>query len=262
VPIINRFAQVVMPIGYGVADAHPGVNFSADRTVVFYPPVDTELFRPDTPSTLRAELGIPEDALVVGVVGNLNPQKGHEHFIAAAARARKRFPNARFVLTGQIYLNHPTHTDYYNGLVSQAKASGLEVGKTFFFLGARSDIPNVLAGLDVFALASVPNSEGTPTVILEAMATGLPVVASDVGSVREVVADGETGFVTPSEDSATMADRFATLLADAELRKRMGAAGRVRVEQEFNLDRCVDAHLRAYELAIARGRKKRGSSHG
>ncbi|MEA2511553.1 MAG: hypothetical protein QOJ59_1040 [Thermomicrobiales bacterium] len=263
-PLVRRLADVVMPIGHGVARAHPGTEAFGERMVVFYAPVDTALFRPGTPSTLRAELGIAPDAPVVGVVGNVNPQKGHEHFATAAALVHQSFPEARFVIAGQIYANHPTHSEYHRRLVAQAESGGLRVGQDLVFLGARRDIPNVMAAFDILALASVPNSEGTPTVILEAMATGLPVVATAVGSVAEVVADGETGFVVPAEQPQIMADRLTTLLSDRERRTQMGTKGRERTEREFNLDRCVADHLRAYNLAIEHRRhgKHRATTHG
>jgi glycosyltransferase involved in cell wall biosynthesis len=83
------------------------------------------------------------------------------------------------------------------------------------------------------------------------MASGLPVVASAVASVPEVVADGVSGYVVPSEQPVAMADRINELVADPELRRRMGAAGRERMKQEFTLERCVKAHLLAYRTAIA-----------
>jgi glycosyltransferase involved in cell wall biosynthesis len=248
-PLVRALADVVMPIGHGVARAHPGAESFGDRMVVFYPPVDTETFRPGLQSTLRSELKLPDNAPVVGVVGNVNPQKGHEYFIEAAGIVRRTVPDARFVIAGHIYNNHDA---YYRQLLEAADQNGLKVGEDLFFLGARSDIPNVLAGLDLFALASVPNSEGTPTVVLEAMASGVPVVATDVGSVAEVVDDGKTGFVVRSEDPVAMANRITSFLQDDGLRQRAGKAARERVEHHFSLDQCIEAHVLAYKLAIAR----------
>ena len=248
-PFIGSLASVVMPVGREVARVHPGVESKGDRMVVFYPPVDTVRFAPDQPSTLRQELGIPDGAPIVGVVGNVNPQKGHEYFVEAAAKVRRRLPQAHFVIAGQIKDNHGA---YYRRLLDLAESGGLVVGRDIFFLDARRDIPNVLAALDVFALASVPDAEGTPTAILEAMACGLPVVASRVASIPEVVEDGRNGYLTPSRDADALANRLTELLQDAQLRRRMGEAGRLRAVAEFGLDRCVDAHIRAYHLAAGR----------
>jgi FkbM family methyltransferase len=251
---IRWLSDALMPVGHRVAEAHPGSETFGDRMVIFYPPVDTQTFRPRPGSDrpLRADLGITPDAPVVGVIGNINPQKGHEHFAAAAAIVHQAIPNAKFVIAGHIY---PNHRAYYDSLLARATAGGLVPGEDIFYLGPRDDIPEVLASIDVLALASVPNSEGTPTVILEAMACGLPVVATDVGAVREVVADGETGYVVPALQPASMAACLQTLLTDPDRSAAFGQAARQRVEQEFSLEACVNAHLRAFAMARAhRGR--------
>jgi glycosyltransferase involved in cell wall biosynthesis len=255
--LISRLADSLMPVGHQVALAHPGASAFAERMVVFYPPVDLEVFRQRDLSErpLRIELGIPDDAPVVGVVGNINPQKGHEYFLDAAAQVKRSIPDARFVIAGHIY---PNHAMYFHSLLERAEAHGLIRDKDVFFLGPRQDIPDVMASIDVFALASVPNSEGTPTVILEAMACGLPVVASDVASVSEVVADGETGYVVPSMQPSSMAERISCLLANRDRQQEFGHRARKRVEAEFSMDACVEAHVKAFRLAIRhRGSKRK-----
>jgi glycosyltransferase involved in cell wall biosynthesis len=257
---IRWLSDSLMRIGYRVAEAYPGAASFDDRMVVFYPPVDAEMFQPnpEPDRSLRAELGIAADAPVVGVIGNINPQKGHEYFVEAAAIVHRVIPDAKFVVAGHIY---PNHTQYYESLLARAERHGLIPGKDIFYLGPRHDIPNVLASIDVFALASVPNSEGTPTVILEAMACGKPVVATDVGSVREVVAEGNTGYVVPPMQPERMAVRLVELLGDRDRVRSFGRAARQRVENEFSLGACVDAHIRAMDLAIAhRKRRERKSS--
>lgn len=248
--VIRALSDSLMPVGYNVAASHPGSESFGDRMVVFYPPVDTDAFRPQPESAkpLRVELGIPMDAPVVGVIGNINPQKGHEYFVEAAAIVKRSIPDARFVVAGHIY---PNHRAYYESLLERARSLDLEPGKDIFYLGSRQDIPDILASIDLFALASVPNSEGTPTVILEAMACGVPVVASDVASVGEVVSDGQTGYVVPSMEPEIMASRIVDLLQDSDRRRVFSATGRKRVESEFSMEACVDAHIRAFELAIA-----------
>lgn len=243
---INRLADVVMPIGVAVRDAHPGTASFGDRCVLFTPPVDLDLFRPDGPTSLRNELGIDEAVPVVTVIGNINPQKGHEYVLRAAGLVRRAGSDAVFVFAGHLY---DGHREYFSRLREEATQADLVVGRDVHFLGSRDDIPNVLRSSDVFALGSVPNSEGMPTVILEAMACGVPVVATDVASVREAVAEGETGFVVPSLDSAALADRLLALLSDLELRKKFSVSSRLRAERSFSLESYMDAHWRAYDLA-------------
>jgi glycosyltransferase involved in cell wall biosynthesis len=115
--------------------------------------------------------------------------------------------------------------------------------------GERDDVPRLLAGADVFVLAS--RSEGLPLSILEAMAAGLPVVASAVGGVPELVEAGVTGLLVPPGEDAALADALEHLLADAELRRRLGAAGRARAAERFDLPRFHAEHLELYRALLA-----------
>lgn len=116
--------------------------------------------------------------------------------------------------------------------------------------GRRSDVPEILAASQVFVLAS--HSEGFPMAVLEAMAAGLPVVASRVGGLDELVGEGETGLLVRSGDPAELARVIARLLDDPGLRSRMGAAGRARAERHFDLDTALRAHLDLYRRELAR----------
>lgn len=253
---VRALADVVMSTGVAVARMHPGAMEFGERLVPFFPPVDMELFSPLERGTLREELGVPNGTPIVGVVANVNPQKGHEYLIDAFAMVRERQPDATLVIAGHWY---DTHAGYFEQLKAQAARHNLIVGKDVYFLGSRSDVPSLLPDFDVFALASVPNSEGAPTAIIEAMSSGVPVVATDVAAIPEVVVEGETGFLVPSLDSASLAARITQLLDDEGLRRRMAEASRARVLEEFSLERCVAAHIHAYELAIDH---RKGSGRG
>jgi glycosyltransferase involved in cell wall biosynthesis len=112
-------------------------------------------------------------------------------------------------------------------------------------LGMRDDVADVLTGADIFVLSSL--SEGMPISVLEAMAAGLPVVATAVGGLPEVVVEGETGFLVPPDDVGALTRALARLVADCELRRRMGAAGRRRAELLFDVPRFREEHLALYE---------------
>jgi glycosyltransferase involved in cell wall biosynthesis len=116
-------------------------------------------------------------------------------------------------------------------------------------LGERDDVPDLLAGSDIFALSTL--SEGMPISVLEAMAAGLPVVATAVGGIPEIVVEGETGLLVPPQDDEALAEALARLLADAELRRRMGAAGRERAERLFDVARLRRDHLELYDRLLA-----------
>src|SRR5205823_13173952 len=111
-------------------------------------------------------------------------------------------------------------------------------------VGARRDVPELLAAADLFVLSS--RSEGLPISVLEAMAAGLPVVATNVGGMPEVVVNGETGFLVPPAEPRALAEAVGRLLLDPELRQRFGAAGRRRAERRFDVARFHRAHVRLY----------------
>lgn len=126
----------------------------------------------------------------------------------------------------------------------EAMAKTLHLGSVFRFLGNHHDIPSLLAG-SAF-LVHTSDVEGLPNVVLEAMACGRAVVATDAGDVPHLIDDGKTGFVVPKQDETALANRMAALLADAELSRRMGEAGRVKAEQEFSLERLISETFAVY----------------
>ena len=176
----------------------------------------------------RASLGAaPGDRLIVAA-GRLHEQKRFDLLLEAFARARKRVPAARLAIVGTGSLRADL----------ERRARELEVADRTLFAGFRSDMPAVFAGADLFALSS--DDEGLPMVVMEAMAGGGAVVATDVGSVRDLVEDGVTGTVVPRRSTAVLGDDLAAVLEDDPRRREMGRAGRARVRERFPLDRCVD----------------------
>jgi glycosyltransferase involved in cell wall biosynthesis len=151
----------------------------------------------------------------------------------------------------------PAHEHYERGFRAEAERLGLMQRGVLDILDAGTRVPELLPAFDLLALSSVPRSEGMPTVILEAMASGLPVVATNVGAVAEEVVDGETGLIVPPLDEDAFAGALVRLATDAELRARMGAAGRERFEQSFRLDVLADVHVQAFELAREHRRSRR-----
>ena len=184
---------------------------------------------------------------MIGYVGRIMPEKDLETWLRAAAAAGARVPEARFVLVG----------DGRDGQTEQQLkelARTLGIGARTVFAGYRKDLLSVYATFDVFMMSSL--REGLPNSILEAMALGLPVVTSDVAGAKELVADGVTGFVRPQRDAAALAAAVTNLVVDTDLRARMGAAGRRRVESNFSftgrLTRVENLHDRVVEARQAR----------
>jgi glycosyltransferase involved in cell wall biosynthesis len=191
-------------------------------------------------SDLRGELGIPADAPLVGEIGRLCDVKGQRELIQALAQ----LPDVHLLLVGK---------DLEQGGAFQAElerdATRLGVRERVVFAGHRDDARAVLGELDVVALPSW--TEGLPVVVLEAMAQGRPVVATPVGGTPEVVEDGRTGVLVPPRDPRALAEAVGRLLADPDLRQRMGAAGRARVAERFSPESMTTRVLAIYDEVLS-----------
>jgi glycosyltransferase involved in cell wall biosynthesis len=197
--------------------------------------------RPARPrEAVRAELGIPLDAPVVGTVTRLSPQKAPLDFVTAAAQVAASRPNAHFVVVG----DGPLRAE----VESRVAAAGL-AGR-FHLTGLRRDVPDLLHSFDVFALTSL--WEGLPRVLIQAMAAGLPVVATAVDGSAEAVEDGVNGLLTPPGDPQALAAALLRLLGDPALAVQMGAAGQERAG-EFGARKMVDDIAALYETLLTKG---------
>jgi glycosyltransferase involved in cell wall biosynthesis len=258
-PFVRRLADTAMTTGLLVADAHPGARALGDRLVPYYPPVVVDAFAAEdrVREQARSELALPSWATAVGTVGNLNPQKGHEDLIRALASTRGEHPEARLRLLGAVGSAHPGRAESLAALAHE-----LRVGEPDepLIVDPGTRVPELLPAFDVFVLSSVRRSEGVPTAVIEAMACGIPVVTTDVGAVREVVVDGRSGLIVEPESPKALGEALARLLGDSELRRAMGREGRKRAVERFGIDRCVEAHLTAYERALARSGDANGLS--
>jgi len=247
-PVVGRLADAVMFGAEGLVRLHPGATRLRVPTVVSRPAVDTERFVPSTErrAVARQQLGITADAPVVGTVANVNPQKGIEYFVRAAAAIAGDRPDARFVIIGQRDANNPRYLAQIDREINKSA-----LGDRVIFAGARADVEAILPALDVKLVSSIPNSEGTTTTSMEAMACGVPVVATHVGAVDEVVEDGVTGLLVPALDPAAIARATLRMLDEPDMCSAMAAAGRRRVEERFGLARSADLQVEIYERALA-----------
>lgn len=191
-------------------------------------------------SQVRRELGLAAEARVIISVANLRPMKGHESLIRAAARIVERHPEACFLFVGQ---------DRMGGALQQLASRLLPTGE-IQFLGYRADIGDLLAASDVFVLAS--DWEGLPVSMLEAMLSGLPVVATRVSGIPEAVTDGEEGWLVPPRDPERLAAAIDRLLDDPAAATAMGQRGRQRVLREFSLRRAARATADLYRELVHR----------
>jgi sugar transferase (PEP-CTERM/EpsH1 system associated) len=238
-------ADVILSVSSRLAERMAReVGFPLARIRTIRNGVDLARFRSGDRDAARLALGIPPGALVVGTVGRLVPVKDQRTLVAAAAALRGVFPQLRVLLVGDGPLTNDLHR--------QVQALGL--GDVVRLLGNRADIERVLPALDVFVLSSL--SEGMSNTIQEAMASGLPVVATDVGGARELVVAGQTGLLVPAGQPQAMADAVEALLRAPSDRAAMGDAARRRAEAEFSLQRMIGDYERVYlELGARSGMK-------
>jgi sugar transferase (PEP-CTERM/EpsH1 system associated) len=195
--------------------------------------VDAEVFAPRQPEGSRQALGVPPGATVIGTVGRLDPVKDHVGLLRAFAAATAGRP-AVMLIAGE---------GPCRGRIENVVRE-LGLGDRVRVLGERQDIPAILNALDLFVLASV--GEGMSNAVLEAMATGLPVLATRVGGNSELVVDEITGILVPRESHEAVAGAMRRYLDDPDLMRTHGRAGRMRVEAEFTLATTLRAYRELY----------------
>lgn len=188
---------------------------------------------------VRSEFGIPPDAPVLGIVARLTRAKDHAMLLRAFRIVRGRYPDARLLIVGDGELDGEVR-----GLARE-----LAMGDSVVFTGARADVPAMLSAMDLFVLSS--STEGLAMTLLEAMAAGLPVVATSVGGNAEAVADDETGVIVPPGDADAFAGAVTGLLADPAAMARMGAAGSERCRRLFSTEAMVGAYQEIYQRLVA-----------
>ncbi len=178
----------------------------------------------------RKELQIPKESLVITMIGRINPGKGQLFFLELAKRLCATYPQLKFVMVGDAYSGYEAIGDEIKEFIRASKLQDEVID-----LGFQKDIPRVLAATDVFVLPSIlPDS--FPTVILEAMASGKPIVATRSGGASEMLVDGETGYLIPINDINQGVNALIKLILNSELREKFGKAGKDRVLKEFSLE--------------------------
>jgi glycosyltransferase involved in cell wall biosynthesis len=218
---------------------------------VVYAPVDTKRFRPDGDSAgVREEFGVPAKAPVIGIAANICPGKGQEYFLEAARTVKFRYPEAKFLVVGGRLENRE---QFWSALIELTAKLGLQ--RDVFFTGRRDDVPQVLRAMTVCVQAS--ESEACPMAMLEAMSSGVPVVATNVGGTPELVVDGETGLLIEPRRCDEIAAAVLRLLDAPSEARRMGLAGARRMREHFSLEKCVEAHCELYSVSLVETKSRR-----
>lgn len=216
------------------------LGWAPDRVHTVRTGLDFASWKPDRAArtSLRRAWGIPEDGAVVMTVARLSREKGIEVLVSAADQVRRACPNVRFVIVGDGPLR--------SGLVEQIGRQGLE--SVVRLAGFHADIPSVLSAADLFVLPS--HSEGMPNAVLEAFAAGLPVVASAVGGLVEVIEHERTGLLVPAGDATALAGAISRLLADGALAYALAQAGAAAVRERFSVERVAREYEDLYEHLV------------
>lgn len=239
---LNRLLTPLTDAFIAVANSHGEFmqqveHFPAGKIHVIRNGIDTDRFRPSAAASIeiREELGLPESTPLIGIVAALRPEKNHRMFVEVAQRVVAKRADAHFLIVG----DGPERQS-----IDQIRKE-LRIDDRVHFLGTRHDTERILAALDLFLLTS--ENEASPVSILEALACEVPVVSTDVGSIRETVVEGETGHSVPTGDVTGMAEHVVRLLGNTEPRQRIGRAGRRRVLESGSLN----AMVAGYERLIA-----------
>jgi glycosyltransferase involved in cell wall biosynthesis len=229
---------------FGVAEAQrrylvEELGYPDDKIRIIHNGVDPALFDVTDDRSAHAEFGWADDDPVVGILAELSPIKDHVTFLRAARIVIDDMPRARFLVIGD------------GACRDRLEALCVELGITpnVHFTGVRHDVGRLLRAIDVFSLSS-RTVECFSIALLEAMACGRPAVCTEVGGIPEMIDEGRTGYLVPPQDPPRLASRLLDMLSNPVAAQRMGLAGRDRVENEFSLERSVEAAQRALEDVV------------
>lgn len=197
---------------------------------LLYNGIDVSLFA-ETRYDLKKELGLSEEKILIGMIARVNLWKGQFYFLEIAAKLKLRYPNLHFVLAGDAFTGYEF---LYNDLKNHIQ--NLNLKNCVTNLGFRDDVHQILNGIDIFVLPSIL-PDPLPTTVLEAMAAGRPVIATNHGGAKEMVLDGETGFLIPWDQPDAAMNAFEKLIDSVDLRQKMGSAGQSRTKMLFNQEK-------------------------
>jgi glycosyltransferase involved in cell wall biosynthesis len=234
--LVGGFVAISDRVGKAMVEV---IGPIGDKITVICNGVDTRRYGPAVDKTLvRSQLGLKANARLIAMVGTLKKVKGHCYMIEAMTSLVPRYPDLHLLFVGDGELREEL----------QAQIARLDLEERIHFLGNRHDVPDLLAGSDVFVLPSL--WEGLSMALLEAMASGLPIVASKVSGTVQAIIPNETGLLVPPGDVQRLTEAIEQLLSDPARAQAMGAAARRRVEAEFSAQKQADEHLALYHRLL------------
>ncbi len=239
---MHRFTRAVTGNSRRVVGELINEGVAPDRIALIYNGIHVNALRNSSARTaLRRQIGIASETLVLTIVANLIPYKGHQDLLRAMAQAREQIQQEwALLIVGR---------DDGIGQMLADLATDLGIGANVQFLGERGDVGEIFAMSDIALLVS--HQEGFSNAVLEAMTEGVPLIVTDVGGNAEAVVDGQTGRVVPPHAPDALATAIVELANDPPRRGQMGRAARMRVEDLFSEARCVDAYNELYAAVLA-----------
>lgn len=244
--VLNRFTECFVDRFIVVSEALDKVmrerhRIEPQKLVTIFNGIETDEYSiPDEEvmcgkSRLREELGLENNVPVIGAIGRLVWQKGFEYFIDVIPEVLKEFKEARFLIVGEGPLENKL----------KVKSKKLKVDDKVIFTGFRNDIKEILASIDIFVMPSL--LEGLPMILLEAMAMGKPIIATDIEGIKEILENGRTGLLVPPRDPQALSEAIGDLLIHKDKARQIGLAARKAVEERFGVDIMVQKVEGAYE---------------
>lgn len=232
--IFLRLADAVVAVSEGQRQKILACGVRPDKVRVIHNAIDLATYPGPAEKSVRAELGIPQDAILVATAGRLSPEKNHMGLVEAARLVLAKMPDVYFVVFGEGFLRPE--------LEKAVAEAG--IGHRFFLPGFRSDVRSLLHEIDIFVLPS--HTEGLPNVVLEAFACRKPVVATRVGGTPEVVRHGENGLLVQPNDMADLASSVTSLCVSDGIRHTMGDKGYRLAEDQFGYECQTKQYLNIY----------------
>ena len=212
-------------------------RFNDKKVKVIYNGIELHLKERKKRDSIRKLLGLRNDDILIGSIGNIREAKGYNYLLEAAARVVKSRPECKFVIVGE------GSGKLYDDLLAIKKRMHLE--DNLFFVGFRQDINEILDGLDIFVLSSI--SEGFSISTIEAMASGIPVICTRSGGPEEIVSPGKDGLLVEPKDPEALAEKILILLRNKTLAEEMGKAGRRHVLENFTVETMIEKYQGLYE---------------
>ena len=230
---LNR-NRLLLAVSQATKKFHVEQGVRAERTRVLYNGVDASRFRPRAPTgNLRRELGLSDDSFLVATIGQIGLRKGQDVLAEAAALLARRLPNVDYLLVGERYSSKAESIAFERNVLARFQEAG--IGDRLHRLGYRGDVDRLMNEVDL--LAHPAHQEPLGRVLLEAAASGLPIVATAVGGTGEILPGGESARLVPAGDSQALAEAIAELHGDPKKRAELAAAARKRILAQFDVDR-------------------------